>query len=752
MNEITLYASNVRGLASNTKYNRKISITNLEMLRKALSVDYVPVYYKDNTRSIKNFISSNCIIVDLDNDHSDNEADFIDINKVKEAFPDVRFYVHYSRNNMKPKNDKSPRPKFHIIFFCNEITDEKAYSKLKQEIYDYFPYIDNNALDSARFFFGTENPQVEYVNGELTIDEFIKDKKSEEFLLQDRPIVEGTRNANLHKSAVKILKRYGNTDESYSEFLKLNERCSPPLEDSELNQIWSSALKYYKDKIETSPDYVKPEEYEIEKWDEVIPLDERPLVKFPLEVLPDAIKNYCLAVSEATQTPIDMAGVIALALLALSMQRKYQIAGKHDWIEPLNLYVMVVAEPSERKSVVINQMIKVIHAFETNYNEAHALEREKSEIEYQSLIAKRNKLVRDVEKGKTQSSDLDAVITEINGFNRLHKLILTVDDVTPEILANKLKEQDESLSIFSSEGGIFDIISGAYSKIVNIDILLKAYSGDFVRVDRIGRESISLKKPKLTILLMVQPKVLENIMNNSVFSGRGLNARFLYSIPESKVETRKLSTIEISDDIKQEFYRLVNSILNEDTKFIDTIELSDDAYKGLENFHDTFEVRLKTELKNIGAWAGKLVGNILRISGLLTRAREVKYDPFLNDGTPDKDGNYIVQKDVMLDAIKLGEYFLEHALYAFNALGNDSIKKNAKAILNAIIRQEHHLTEITPRDIQRMCRQFKKDDLPPVLDLLCDYGYLKEKEFVAKGVGRSKGTIYLINPAIYNTE
>lgn len=223
-----------------------------------------------------------------------------------------------------------------------------------------------------------------------------------------------------------------------------------------------------------------------------------------------------------------MAGVIALALLTLSMQRKYQIAGKHDQVEPLNLYVMVVAEPSERKSAVINQMIKVIHAFETNYNEAHALELEKSEIEYKSLIAKRNKLVKDVEKVKAQSSDLAAVITEIKGFNRLHRLILTVDDVTPEVLANKLKEQDESLSEFSSEGGIFDIISGAYSKIVNLDVILKAYSNDFVRIDRISRESISLKKPNLTILLMVQPKVLENIMNNSVFSGRGLNARFLY--------------------------------------------------------------------------------------------------------------------------------------------------------------------------------------------------------------------------------
>lgn len=271
MNELTLYASYVRGLASNTKYSRKISITNIDLLKKALAYDYVPVAYKDNTRSIKNFISSNCIIVDLDNDHSDNESDFIDINKVKEVFQNVRFFVHYSRNHMKPKNGKSPRPRFHIIFFCNEITDEKAYSNLKQEIYDYFTYIDNNALDSARFFYGTENPQVEYVDGELTIDEFIKDKKSEEFLLQDKPITEGTRNTTMHKIAIKILKRYGNTADSYNEFLKLSERCSPPLDDSELKQIWSSANKFYKEKILTSSSYIKPDDYGPYKWDDLIP-------------------------------------------------------------------------------------------------------------------------------------------------------------------------------------------------------------------------------------------------------------------------------------------------------------------------------------------------------------------------------------------------------------------------------------------------------------------------------------------------
>ena len=748
--ELTLYTSNVRGLASNTKYNSKVSIADIESLKKALSYDYVPVLFKDYTRSIANFISSNCIIVDCDNDHSDKPEDWIDLVKLMEHFPNVRFYIHYSRHHMKWKDDKSPRPRFHIIFFCNEITDEKVYSSLKKDIYNYFPYIDNNALDSARLFFGTENPEVEYVDGELTIDEFMKDIKSEEFLLQDKPIAEGTRNATMHKYATKLLKRYGDTPDAYNEYLNISERCSPPLDDAELNQIWASANKFYKDKVLTSPTYVKPDEYGAVKWDSLIPLDDRKLAPFPIEVFPDAIKNYCLEVSEATQTPIDMAGVVALAILALSMQRKYQIEGKPDWLEQLNLYFCVVAPPSERKSAVINHLIKVIHIFEMNYNEAHALELEKSELEYQALITKKNKLAKDVEKGKALPSELDEVITKLNGFNRLHKLILAVDDVTPEVLANKLKEQDESLAIISSEGGIFDIISGAYSKIVNIDILLKAYSGDFVRVDRIGRESISLKKPKLTILLMVQPKVLETIMNNSIFAGRGLNARFLYSIPNSKVGTRKLTTKPIDEDTKEAFYKLINSILNENPNAKEIITLTDSAYKELEKYHDSLEIRLDSDLKDIGAWAGKLVGNILRISGALCRARETKYDGYFSDGTKeDENGSYIVQEDVMKDAIKVGNYFLDHAIYSFEMLGDDSKKKNAKRIIDTLIKQESHLTEVSARDILRLCRKFDKETLEPILNLLCDYGYLKEKDNVQTGVGRPKSQVYLINPAIY---
>lgn len=67
---------------------------------------------------------------------------------------------------MKWKEKRSPRPRFHIIFPIDPVSDEKSYCQLKKSVYAYFPYFDPKASDSARFFFGTKNPVVELHGGE----------------------------------------------------------------------------------------------------------------------------------------------------------------------------------------------------------------------------------------------------------------------------------------------------------------------------------------------------------------------------------------------------------------------------------------------------------------------------------------------------------------------------------------------------------------------------------------------------------
>ena len=87
---------------------------------------------------------------------------------------------------------------------------------------------------------------------------------------------------------------------------------------------------------------------------------------------------------------------------------------------------------------------------------------------------------------------------------------------------------------------------------VSIDTVLKAYSGDPIRVDRKGREAECLDAPALTMLLSAQESVLEGMLNNDAFRGRGLTGRFLYSKPNSMMGHRPFDTPPIQKELNEQ--------------------------------------------------------------------------------------------------------------------------------------------------------------------------------------------------------
>ncbi len=736
----------------NTNYLNPIDVDDIETFKGICAHDYVCASYKNNYRCKANFLSANCVPFDIDNDHSDSKDDWLDVKDVADFFYGVPFLVQYSRHHMKQKDNKSPRPRFHVIFPIDEMTSEEDYRNLKTRIHSMFPYVDEKALDSARFFYGTSAPEVDYVEGDRTLTDFLKELDEEDSFanLDDSSVIpEGSRNSTMHKYAVKVLKRYGLSEEAKEQYRLEANKCTPPLEKDELNTIWKSALKYYQSSIATNPNYVKPDEYNNPIWDGIIPLDDVNLPAFPIDALPDALKDYVVDVAESTQTPIDMAGVASLAIMSIAMQPRYKVVGKSDWEEQLSLYCMIVAEPSDRKSAVFNQIIKVIQSFEADYNERHSIDVLKSQEEHSSLEKRYKKASKEYENGKITKDEYDDAFNKYASHKVIKPISLTLDDVTSESLTNEMESQDGCIALVSSEGGIFDILSGSYTNFPNIDIFLKGYSGDFIKVSRIGRPSLYVKNPRLTILLTVQPKVLENVVNNGTFTGRGLSARFLYSVPKSLVGSRRFETKPIDFDNRKRFSDLIHEILNEPKTVPKYITLSDDAYLLLKDYYESFESRLVTDLKEIGGWAGKLVGNILRISALITRARNVRYDAFLYTPSTDDSAEWMVQKEDMENAIRLGNYFLEHARYAFDFMDDSTIKKQALNFLEKL--KASKVNEISFRDACRTTKFMnKKDKATAVITLLVDNGYLREKQGTSRA--HNRGTIYEVNPAIYDEE
>lgn len=747
--KITLTPSNYYQDAKKSKYLNPVVVESLEDFKKVILKDYACAVYKDNHRSIDDFLYADAIVFDIDNDHSENPDDWITPDKVSSFFDDVPIYIQYSRNHMKIKNGKPARPKFHIIMPIDKVTDAKEYRTMKEKVYSIFPFVDGQALDSARLLFGTAEPNVDYIDGTRTLTDFLKEYDNEaKFAQLGETIPEGSRNKTMHSIALKLLTRYGLCSESLDKYREASTKCSPPLENDELNTIWKSALKYYK-VIKSQKDYIPPEQFTNDSWDKLVPLDEVVLPAFPIDALPEVLRNYVSDVAESTQTPIDMAGVASLALMSIAMQPRYKVVGKSDWEEQLSLYCMIVAEPSDRKSAVFNQIIKVIQSFEAEYNEHHSIDVLKSQEEHTSLEKRYKKATKDYENGKITKDEYDEAFRKYSTHKVIKPISLTLDDVTSESLTNEIESQEGCIALVSSEGGIFDIISGSYTNFPNIDIFLKGYSGDFIKVSRIGRPSLYVKNPRLTILLTVQPKVLESVVNNGTFTGRGLSARFLYSVPKSLVGSRRFETKPINFDNKKRFGDLIHEILKEPKSSTTYITLSNDAYSLLKDYYEEFESRLITDLKDIGGWAGKLVGNILRISALITRARNVKYDAFLYTPSTDDSAEWIVQKEDMESAIKLGNYFLEHARFAFDFMDDNTTKKQALNFLEKLKATKTY--EISFRDSSRMCKYMnKKENATAVISLLVDYGYLREKQGTSRA--HNKGLVYEVNPAIYDKE
>src|SRR5206468_12666971 len=97
-------------------------------------------------------------------------------------------------------------------------------------------------------------------------------------------------------------------------------------------------------------------------------------------------------------------------------------------------------------------------------------------------------------------------------------------------LAVMLAHNGEQLaSISPNAGSIVNNILGRYNKLDRTDegIYLKAFSGDYCRVDRQGREAITLQRPCLSALWLVQPDKIETLLAERSLTDGGMIPRLL---------------------------------------------------------------------------------------------------------------------------------------------------------------------------------------------------------------------------------
>ena len=210
--KLTIYSADCTGREKNCLYPHRHEITDADGFRQAVQKDHVCAAFKNSYRSNDNFLVADCLVMDCDNDHTEEPTEWVTPAKVKKAFPDVQMAFFFSRNHGKPKEGKSARPRFHVYFPITECADPEEYVRVKQEILFQYPFFDDNAMDAARFIYGSDQTEVVWVDGEKTIDQLMQPVES--------GIPEGRRNATMSHFAGRIIKRLGDTPEAYQAFME----------------------------------------------------------------------------------------------------------------------------------------------------------------------------------------------------------------------------------------------------------------------------------------------------------------------------------------------------------------------------------------------------------------------------------------------------------------------------------------------------------------------------------------------------
>lgn len=265
--QITIYSANCVGKAANCIYPNKSVVDDAKKMELVVANDHVCATYKGNRRSNDNFIDSDVIPMDIDNDHSDDPADWITEEKMEDLFGSIDYILVPSRHHMLPKDGKSERPRYHAYFPIERCADSTEYVAMKTAIQKAYPFFDENALDAARFLFGATTDEIVWHEGWMSIMDDIEigepSEEDDDFGSGtiSGTITKGSRNKTLSLFAGKILVKYGDCDKSHDIYMEQAAKCDPPLASKEIATIWASALRFFRSKVSGSSGYVPPDEY-----------------------------------------------------------------------------------------------------------------------------------------------------------------------------------------------------------------------------------------------------------------------------------------------------------------------------------------------------------------------------------------------------------------------------------------------------------------------------------------------------------
>lgn len=470
-------------------------------------------------------------------------------------------------------------------------------------------------------------------------------------------------------------------------------------------------------------------------WEAPTPLTAATVLPaFPVSALTPWLARQVEAVAEAIQTPVDLPGCLALAALSTAAGGRAEVTVRRGWSEPVNIYTVVVMEPSARKSPVFKAMIQPIYDLETQLQEEskesiqaarvslHAAEGVAEKAQKMAATAVGDATVDDDARSRALADAVEAALSA-DAITVPVEPRLVADDATVQQVATILAQQGGRLAVLSDEGTIFENVAGRYSGAPNAEVFLKGYTGTQLRVDR-GDRHEHVPNPALTLGLTIQPTVVDELPEK--LRGNGFLARILYARPVPMSGHRRSRPDPVPDHVTKEYNTLLHTVAHTLHGFTEPAALvfTDAADDLMAAIQEEIEPKLDPasgEWRYMADWAGKLHGQTARIAALLHIA-EHPHNPWTKQ----------VTAETVESAWALGEYFATHAMFTFEQIGRNATVDIAGRILawltspTGLAAKNPVCDRFTKRDAFNAVRRAGTlaEEIEPALNLLDDLGHI----------------------------
>ena len=289
----------------------------------------------------------------------------------------------------------------------------------------------------------------------------------------------------------------------------------------------------------------------LEAWE--TPEEIHPVSKpapFPIDALPELMRNAVVEVAERIQAPMEMVVAHALTVLSTAVQGQYNVIrdtrfqGGNKLRSPVSLFLLTILDSGERKST--SSLFKgKLREHEKSLKASKAKEFAHYDAQQDAYSKKRDTLLAEIKrqtKAREDTSECERRLEELEQPKGPVIPKWSYEDMTMEGLLKSMKDWPVAVLETDEAGSIF----GGYSMSSDHSMktfaqLNKLWSGDRVKITRgdVTKEA-ELDGARLTVGLSLQPSVLQKFMDSQgeQAEGSGFLARFLISAPESLMGTR----------------------------------------------------------------------------------------------------------------------------------------------------------------------------------------------------------------------